>query len=161
MVRIQYYKGQCYSLGLVSALIQFTGTRKPPCLSAVAAVMIYIKRSPRPASPCVQALQGHASLLRACGEQGCAYRRTQVNVYTVCYHGHMCMCKHTHLYRSASQQQSACRPRPLRPRPPSPASRPARQYHRPASHAYHRHSLRHVTSQTLVVLIIVLIDAPA
>ena len=32
----------------------------------------------------------------------------------VCYHGHMCMCKHAHLYRSASQQLSMCRPRPLR-----------------------------------------------
>jgi len=32
----------------------------------------------------------------------CAYRPTSVNVYTVCYHGHMCMCKHAHLYRSAS-----------------------------------------------------------
>ena len=32
----------------------------------------------------------------------CAYRPTLVNVYTVCYHGHMRMCKHAHLYRSAS-----------------------------------------------------------
>jgi len=45
-------------------------TRKPLCLSAVAAVMICIKwiPSPCPASPCVQALQHQASLLRACGE---------------------------------------------------------------------------------------------
>jgi len=48
-------------------------------------------------------------------------------------------CKHAHLYRSASAPSwmTRCRPRPLRPSPPSPASRPARQYHRPASHAHH------------------------
>jgi len=51
--------------------------------------------SPGPASPYVQALQGQA-------EYACAYRPTSVNVYTVCYHGYMCMCnKHAHLYRSA------------------------------------------------------------
>jgi len=59
----------------------------------------------------MQALQGQASLLRACGEYGCAYPPTSVNVYTVCYHGHMCMCKHAHLYRSALQLLSVCRPR--------------------------------------------------
>ena len=59
-------------------------------------------------------------------QQECAYRPTSVNVYTVCYHEHMCMCKHAHLYRSASQQLRVCRPRA-------------------ASHAHHRHSLRHVT----------------
>jgi len=46
--------------------------------------------TPCPANPCVQALQG------------CAYRSTSVNVYTVCCYGHMCMCKHAHLYCSAS-----------------------------------------------------------
>jgi len=36
---------------------------------------------------------------------------TSVNVNTVCYHAHMCMCKHAHLYRSASAD-TACHPRP-------------------------------------------------
>jgi len=37
------------------------------------------------------------------------YGPTSVNVYTVCYHGHMCMCKHAHLYHSASHTgQPAC-----------------------------------------------------
>jgi len=49
-------------------------------------------RSPRPAFPSVQAIQGQASLLRACG--GCI--GMHLSAYfgkRVCYHGHMCMCK--------------------------------------------------------------------
>jgi len=57
-----------------------SNTRKPPCLSAVDAAVIIGYPSPRPASPCVKALQGQASLLRACGQQGCAYWPTSVNV---------------------------------------------------------------------------------
>ena len=56
------------------------------------------------------------------------------------------MCKHAHLYRSASQELSV-----FRPRPPSPASRPVRQYHRPIGRAHHRQP----SVTTLVVLIIV------
>ena len=51
----------------------------------------------------------------ACSESGCTYRPTSANIWTVCYRGHMCMCKHAHLYRSASQQLSVCWPCPPRP----------------------------------------------
>ena len=37
----------------------------------------------------------------------------------------------------------------------TPVSRPARQYHRPASHAHHRHSLRHVTDVVLIIVLMI------
>ena len=71
--------------------------------------------SPGPASPCVQAHQGQAE---------CVYRPTSVNFYTVRYHGHMCMCKPAHLYRSASAPGWLTRKRVLTtPSWPRPARR--------------------------------------
>jgi len=55
---------------VVVVFVIFINTRKPPCLSAVAAAMINIKRIPvtTPSQPLCAGLQGQASLLRACGE---------------------------------------------------------------------------------------------
>jgi len=48
------------------------------------------------------ATRGHMSPLTITRPSQPLCAGPSVNVNTVCYHGHMCMCKHAHLYRSAS-----------------------------------------------------------
>jgi len=67
--------------------------------------------------PHVATCHHHAQSARVCRpfsarqSRGCAYRPTSVNVYTVCCHGHMCMCKYAHLYRSVSAARCLTRKR--------------------------------------------------